>query len=124
MSEQARGGGETEAILYTRHGCGPCFAMQRAAAHAAGRTGLALRIVDVDADPDAAARYGTEVPVLLIPGGGVLRGTTSSADIAAAFRQARAADRPAGTGFAAFGRIKAGLAAFFSGRHPGRGVRP
>jgi hypothetical protein len=90
--------------------------MQRAAAHAARRAGLSLRIVDVDADPHAAARYGTEVPVLLIPGGGVLRGTPASADIAAAFRHA-------GTGPTAFGRIKTSLAALFSSRTQGRGVR-
>jgi hypothetical protein len=46
-----------------------------------------------------------------------------SADIAAAFRHAAAGARPAGTGSSPFGRIKAGLAALFAGRHPGRGVR-
>jgi len=123
MREPARGGEERQAILYTRHGCGPCFAMQRAATHAARRAGISLRIVDVDADREAAERYGTEVPVLLVPGGGVLRGMPASADIAAAFRDAAAGAPRAGTGFAILHRIKTGLSAAFARRHQGRGVR-
>ncbi len=123
MTEPARGGEEREAILYTRHGCGPCFAMQRAAAHAARRAGISLRVVDVDADREAADRYGTEVPVLLLPGGGVLRGRATSAEIAAAFRDAAPGAPRAGMGSTVLDRIRAGLAAIFSGRHHGRGAR-
>jgi hypothetical protein len=97
--------------------------MQRAAAHAARRSGITLRIVDVDANRDAGQRYGTQVPVLLLPGGGVLRGMPASAAIAAAFRIAAPDTRGAGVRFPLLERIKGSLGALFSGRTQGRGVR-
>lgn len=76
------------AVLYTRQGCGPCFALRRAAGRAARRAGLALVVVDVDSDPVLAARYGQEVPVLVLPGGGVLKGRVEPGVLAAAFAAA------------------------------------
>jgi glutaredoxin len=51
--------------LYSRAHCGLCEDMERVLQEAAARGAIALQIVDVDADPRLAARYGTEVPVLL-----------------------------------------------------------
>jgi len=76
-------------VLYSRQGCSPCFAMRRAAERAARRHGLALTIVDIDTDPALAARYGQEVPVLLLPGGVVLRGRVEPGEIEAGFAAAR-----------------------------------
>ena len=89
------------AVLYTRHGCAPCFAMRRAAARAARRSGLDLVVVDVDSDPALAARYGQEVPVLVLPGGAVLKGRAEPGAITTAFAAATAG---AGPGVAARAR--------------------
>jgi glutaredoxin len=89
------------AVLYTRHGCSPCFAMRRAAARAARRSGVDLVVVDVDSDPALSERYGHEVPVLVLPDGAVLRGRVEPGAIAAAFAAATAA---AGPGVAARAR--------------------
>jgi len=82
------------AILYSRHGCSPCFAMRRAAEHAARRTGLTVTVVDVDTDPALAARYGREVPVLALPGGVVLKGRVEPGAVEAAFASAARGARP------------------------------
>jgi len=79
------------AVLYSRHGCGPCFAMRRAAGRAARRAGLALVVVDIDTDPALAARYGHEVPVLELPGGVLLKGRVEPGAIEAAFAAAAGA---------------------------------
>jgi hypothetical protein len=68
--------------------------MRRAAEHAARRCGLMLTIIDVDTDPDLAARYGHEVPVLALPGGIVLKGRVEAGEVEAAFATAAAAARP------------------------------
>jgi hypothetical protein len=55
-------------VLYTRQGCHLCDDA-RAVLDAAGRRyRLEVRPVDVDTDPDLAARYGLEVPVVEIAG--------------------------------------------------------
>ena len=97
--------------------------MQRAAAHAARRAGISLRVVDVDVDHAAAARYGTEVPILLIPGGGVLRGGATSAAIAEAFRRALPGAPRDGQWLAILDRIRARVAAALTGRQQKRRAR-
>ena len=82
------------AVLYSRHGCSPCFAMRRAAEHAARRWGLILTVVDIDKDPALAARYGQEVPVLALPGGVVLKGRVQAGEVEAAFATAARGARP------------------------------
>ncbi len=55
-------------VLYTRQGCHLCdTAWQRLRAEQQQR-GFALEVVDVDADPELAARYGESVPVVLVNG--------------------------------------------------------
>jgi glutaredoxin len=55
-------------VLYTRQGCHLCDDA-RAALDAAGRRyRLEVRAVDVDTDPELAARYGLEVPVVEVAG--------------------------------------------------------
>jgi glutaredoxin len=52
------------AIVYTRAGCHLCEdAVQILRGH-----GLAVTLVDVDADPDLARRHGERVPVVVIGG--------------------------------------------------------
>lgn len=55
--------------LVTREQCGLCEEFQaELAAAAATRSLPPLRLLDVDADPDLARRYGLDVPVLLLDG--------------------------------------------------------
>lgn len=59
-----------DTILYSRQGCHLCddaLAILR-------RNGLTPRLVDIDADPQLAARYGTSVPVVEIDGRERFRG--------------------------------------------------
>lgn len=76
------------AVLYTRRGCPPCFAMRRAARRAARRYGVALRVVEVGGDPDLEARYGRSVPVLVLPDGTAIAGPARAAAVERAFRGA------------------------------------
>ncbi len=82
------------AVLYVRPGCPLCFALRRAAARAARRHGMGLRVVDVEKDEALRTQYGNEIPVLLLPGGRILKGRVPADEIEAAFL---AAGPPAGS---------------------------
>ena len=62
----APGGPRVE--LLTREGCHLCEDAQRVLESALGPAGEAFAVVDVDASPPLAARYGEEVPVVLMDG--------------------------------------------------------
>ena len=64
-----------ELVLYTRARCGVCRAAEQQVRRELRTTfpwrRPVLRLIDVDADPDAeglAARYGVRVPVLILDG--------------------------------------------------------
>ena len=57
-------------LLYTRRGCHLCEQAEDMLA----ALGVAAARVDVDAEPEAAARYGLRVPVLEVAGEAVLEG--------------------------------------------------
>ena len=66
-------------LLYTRRGCHLCEeAEDLLAAH-----GVLAEVVDVDAAPEAAARYGLRVPVLEIDDEVVLEGRFQERQLAA-----------------------------------------
>jgi VanZ family protein len=77
-----------EAVLFTRPGCPLCYALHRAAARAARRAAVPLRVVDITHDATLASRYKNEVPVLLLPGGRRLQGRVEPGEVEAAFREA------------------------------------
>jgi len=79
---------DLRAILYTRHGCAPCFALRRLARRASRRTGIPLVEQEVGGDPELEARFGSEVPVLIIAGQSPLRGKVGSSEVDALFRRA------------------------------------
>ena len=54
--------------LYSREGCGLCEELALELGPWARSRGLALEVLDVDADPDARRRYGHRVPVVLLAG--------------------------------------------------------
>ncbi len=53
-----------ELVLYGRPGCHLCEDMRAALEEFRAAYGFRLREVDIDGDPDLAARYGTQIPVL------------------------------------------------------------
>jgi hypothetical protein len=56
--------------IYSRPGCHLCEDMKTAIERTVGRTDLDVRIeeIDISTDMDLEARYGTEIPVLLVNG--------------------------------------------------------
>ncbi len=81
------------AVLYTRTDCPLCFSMKREASRLARRFRVPLRAVDISGNRDLLSRYGSEVPVLELPGGVIFRGRAQSTALSAAFRDASAGDR-------------------------------
>lgn len=55
-----------ELTLYTRARCHLCEEMKAALAPVLFEFGVALKEVDVDTDPALAARFGRDVPVLML----------------------------------------------------------
>jgi hypothetical protein len=85
---------DLRATLYTRHGCPPCFVLRRLARRAARRAGIPLVELEVGEDPGLEARYGAEVPVLIVGSEPPLRGKVRSAEVDDLFRRALRADGP------------------------------
>lgn len=54
--------------LYSRPGCHLCDEMKEIARPVARELGCMVTEVDISGDPDLEARYGTEIPVLLVNG--------------------------------------------------------
>jgi hypothetical protein len=57
-----------EVVLYSRHDCCLCDVARGEVEAAQASRRFALRVVDVDSDPELAARYGEEVPVIEVDG--------------------------------------------------------
>ncbi len=58
----------TTLTLYTRPGCHLCDDMKAIIDRVARRLPLTVEVVDISADPDLEARYGLEIPVLMVNG--------------------------------------------------------
>ncbi|MCK5361416.1 MAG: glutaredoxin family protein [Gammaproteobacteria bacterium] len=52
-------------ILYVRRDCHLCAEMHRELMDLGARLSLTVELVDIDSDPELAARYGHKVPVLV-----------------------------------------------------------
>ena len=61
-------------MLYSRPGCGLCEEMQGELAAMPEVRDFEVDVLDVDADPAAATRYGHKIPVLLFAGDLVCHG--------------------------------------------------
>jgi glutaredoxin len=57
-----------EVVIYTRRGCHLCQDAEELLRSQQNRFDFHLAMVDVDSDPDLAARYGLEVPVITVAG--------------------------------------------------------
>jgi glutaredoxin len=55
-------------VLFTRQGCHLCDLAYQQLREEQSRRGFALEVIDIDTDPDLAARYGEQVPVVTIDG--------------------------------------------------------
>jgi len=86
------------AVLYSRAGCAPCFAMKRAASRAARRRGVPLVIVDVDSDPNLQRLHGDQVPVLELPGGQLIHGSLGGAELDQVFLETARSAHPRRSG--------------------------
>ena len=60
--------------IYSRPGCHLCDEMKALVRNASLSTPLALEEVDISLDPALEARYGLEIPVLMIDGKKVAKG--------------------------------------------------
>ena len=54
--------------LYSKPGCHLCDEMKQVIERVGERIPLALEVIDISTDADLMARYGLEIPVLLIDG--------------------------------------------------------
>lgn len=54
--------------LYSRPACHLCDEMKAVVARVAGAIPLSLQEIDISTDPTLEARYGLEIPVLLVEG--------------------------------------------------------
>lgn len=59
---------EPRVVVYSRHDCCLCDEALAEVERARLEAAFEVRVVDVDSDPDLAARYGEEVPVIEVDG--------------------------------------------------------
>ena len=78
-----------QVLLYTRRGCHLCEEAEDILAV----QGAEVRLIDVDRDPEARARYDLRVPVLEIDGHVVVEGRFDERAVAAALAAGRVRDR-------------------------------
>lgn len=69
--------------LMVRESCGSCERVAGQIAPVVEKHGAKLVLVDVDADPDAAAEYGDRVPVVVVDGKEFACWEVDNADLAA-----------------------------------------
>jgi glutaredoxin len=67
-----------QVVMYTRSGCHLCETAWRQLEAARERWGFDLRMVDVDSEPELAAKYGNEVPVVTVDGTVRFRGIVNA----------------------------------------------
>jgi hypothetical protein len=66
--------GKPRLVLYSRPGCLLCDEMAEALAEWLVGRSCSAEVRDIDDDPEAQARYGLRIPVLLLDGREVCRG--------------------------------------------------
>lgn len=74
-------------VLIGKPGCHLCEVMHAVVAPVAAELGLSLAERDVRSDPELNARYGHDIPVLLLGGREVARHRVSAADLRARLQE-------------------------------------
>ena len=74
--------------IYSRQGCHLCEDMKATVRRVAGTAGNRVRVeeIDVSTDPELEARYGLEIPVLLVNGTKVAKYRVTEEEIRRALR--------------------------------------
>ena len=70
----------TSITIYSRPGCHLCDEMKAVVYRFAGES-VTIEEIDISTDPDLEARYGLEIPVLLIDGKKVAKYRITEADL-------------------------------------------
>ena len=78
----------TELTLYSRPGCHLCVEMKDVVQRVARDVALTLSEVDISTDPGLEARYGVEIPVLLVNGKKAAKYRIAEADLRRLLRSA------------------------------------
>jgi len=68
-------------VLYTRTGCELCDHLLFELSRLPAAQGCAIELVDIDADPQARARFGHKIPVLYCAGELVCHGRLDVAEV-------------------------------------------
>ena len=58
----------TRLTIYSRPGCHLCDEMKAVVARVANRVPLTIEEIDISGDADLEARYGLDIPVLMVEG--------------------------------------------------------
>jgi len=67
--------------LYSKPGCHLCDEMKHVIDTVAARVPLSMDVIDITTDPELLARYGVEIPVLLIDGKKVAKYRVSAEEL-------------------------------------------
>jgi hypothetical protein len=67
--------------LYSKPGCHLCDEMKHVIETVAARVPLSMDVIDITTDPELLARYGVEIPVLLIDGKKVAKYRVSAEEL-------------------------------------------
>lgn len=91
MSESTEGSGAGLAcvVVYSRENCCLCDEALAEVERARKSAGFELQILDVDTDPELAARYGHEVPVVVVNGRKAFKFRLSAEQLLRQLRRAR-----------------------------------
>jgi glutaredoxin len=81
--------GHVRVVMYTRRGCHLCEDAWQVLQEEQRRHGFPLQAVDVDGDPELAARYGLCVPVVTVNGEVRFRGAINRVLLARLLRRHR-----------------------------------
>ena len=81
IAAECRAPGVITLTLYTRPGCHLCDEMKAVIARAAQDVPLTLDEVDISTDPALEARYGVEIPVLMVDGRKVAKYRVTEAEL-------------------------------------------
>jgi glutaredoxin len=87
--------------IYSRPGCHLCDDMKAVVHRVAQTSGLAIAIdeIDISTDPDLEARYGVEIPVLMVNGKKVAKYRVTEEELTRVLRaRAQGRDRSDGSG--------------------------
>ena len=67
--------------IYSRPGCHLCDVMKATIEPIAAEAGVAVEEVDVSGDPQLEARYGLEIPVLMVDGTKIAKYRVSAEEV-------------------------------------------